>query len=264
MSNAPLRDLIDTELNKRKDNLPDEYIAEVQIRQAGETRYGKGEIEITRTLVRLAWKKFMGKRQEASFPRSDIAGVEFRDRELPFEIVGPGFNWDQGWITLELSLRDGGGYTIYVGQLGILPPKKLVGFFDRFLTIYLMLSSDREPSVVSPEASGTEPEARGADHYDLACPSCGTVQRKSWICFQCQNEEVPYYTGGQMNHRCSACGFDKLNILPDPELLCESCGRHGVSSLWKPGAVQGLCSSCGTEVSPTDSFCGGCGTRINQ
>jgi len=131
LSNASLNALIDTELRKRKDDLPDEYNAEVQIRQAGETRYGKGEIEITRTHVRLSWKKFMGKKQEALFPRSDIARVEFRDRELPIEIVGPGFTWDHGWITLEIALRGGSEYTIYVGQLGILPPKKLVGFLDK-------------------------------------------------------------------------------------------------------------------------------------
>lgn len=131
------------DLQEGLQHLPEEYKAEVQIRKAGETRYGKGEIEITEDLVRLRYKKFMSKKQEVTLSRSDIEKAEFQNRELPIEIVGPGFFWDQGWITLELVMRDGEGYTLYVGQPGNLPAGKVGPYLEKFMTIYLMLNGDR-------------------------------------------------------------------------------------------------------------------------
>jgi len=190
--NTPSEVLWSFDLQEGLQHLPEEYKAEVQIRKAGETRYGKGEIEITEDLVRLRYKKFMSKKQEVTLSRSDIEKAEFQNRELPIEIVGPGFFWDQGWITLELVMRDGEGYTLYVGQPGNLPAGKVGPYMEKFMTIYLMLNRDKVQVQDESEGAGAEERftpAQGAPNpspqYDLKCPKCGAVIEKSWICFEC-------------------------------------------------------------------------------
>lgn len=239
--NTPSEVLWSFDLQEGLQRLPEEYKAEVQIRKARETRYGKGEIEITEDLVRLRYKKFMSKKQEVTLSRSDIEKAEFQNMELPIEIVGPGFFWDQGWITLELVMRDGGGYTLYVGQPGNLPAGKVGPYMEKFMTIYLMLNRDKVQVQDESEGAGAEERftpAQGAPdaspQYDLKCPKCGAVIEKSWICFECQEENQPYYKGGAMNHNCIKCGFDKHPFVPDPELLCDACMQHSVSSEWTP------------------------------
>jgi hypothetical protein len=113
--------------------------AEAQIRKVGETRYGKGEIQIAKDHVHIRYKKFLGKKQEAALSLGDIEKTEFPNKELPIEIVGPGFFWNQG-------------------------------------------------------------------------------ARK----------------GGAMNHNCIKCGFDKHPFVPDPDLFCDACMQHSVSSEWTP------------------------------
>jgi hypothetical protein len=238
--NTPSEVLWSFDLQEGLQRLPEEYKAEVQIRKAGETRYGKGKIEITEDRVRLRYKKFMSKKQEVTLSRSDIEKAEFQNRELPIEIVGPGFFWDQGWITLELVMRDGEGYTLYVGQPGNLPAGKVGPYMEKFMTIYLMLNGDRALHD-EPELAGSEEEDSPAQsspdaspQYTLKCPKCGAAIEKSWICFQCQVEDQPYYRGGAMNHKCIKCEFDKHPFVPDPKLLCDACMQHSVSSEWTP------------------------------
>lgn len=219
--------------------IPREYKAEVQIRKAGETRYGKGEIEIKEDSVHLRYKKFMGRKQEVTLSRSDVERAEFRNRELPIEIVGPGFFWDQGWITLELVTRDSGGYTLYVGQPGNLPAGKVGPYMEKFMTIYLMLNggelrSQGKPAGAEERPPPVEGAPDGSLQYDLKCPKCGAINEKPWICFDCQEKNQPYYIGGAMNHRCIKCGFDKHSFVPDPELICDTCLQYSVSSEWKP------------------------------
>ncbi len=137
-------------------------------------------------------------------------------------------------------LKGGGGYTIYVGQPGTLPPDKIGPFMEKFMTIYLMLNGDRalhdEPELAGPEEEDSPAQSSpdASPQYTLKCPKCGAAIEKTWICFQCQVEDQPYYMGGVMNHRCIKCGFDKHPFVPDPELLCDACMQHSVSSEWKP------------------------------
>ncbi|MCW4020779.1 MAG: hypothetical protein NWF14_06095 [Candidatus Bathyarchaeota archaeon] len=99
-------------------SLPEKEVfsADVQIRKAGETRYGKGKIRITTGQVHLKYKKFLGKEQDVAIDREDIEKAEFWKGGLPIEIIGPGIPSDQSWMTLEIKLNNGGSYSIYVGQ----------------------------------------------------------------------------------------------------------------------------------------------------
>ena len=146
------------DLQKGLQRLPDKYKAEVQICKAGETRYGKGEIEITEDSVHLRYKKFMGKKQEVTLRRSDIEKAEFRNRELPIEIVDLSFFWDQSWTALELVMKGGECYTLYVGRPGNLPVGKAEPYMEKFMTIYLMLNEDTVQ--VQDESEGARAEER--------------------------------------------------------------------------------------------------------
>lgn len=117
------------------------FSADVQVRKLGEKRYGKGKIRITDKSVNLSFKKLIGKLQEFEIARNDIVKVEFRDRELPFEIVGPGhpIGSDQSWITLEIILNDGNGFTIYVGQPRYLTSNTREKYMEKFRKIYEIL-----------------------------------------------------------------------------------------------------------------------------
>ena len=129
------------DLQKGLQRLPENFKAEVQIRKTGETRYVKGEIEITEDRIHLRYKKFMGKRQEVTLSRSEIEKAEFQNMELPIEIVGPGFFRDQNWITLELMMKGGEGYTLYVEQPGKLPAGKVGPNMEKLMTIYFQATA---------------------------------------------------------------------------------------------------------------------------
>ncbi|MBN2334401.1 hypothetical protein JXL21_02500 [Candidatus Bathyarchaeota archaeon] len=198
------------------------YRAEVQIRRAGETRYGKGEIEITSDVVYMRWKKFLGKQEEAYFDRSRIESVKYMSRGLPIEMYGPGIPTDQSWLTLEIQLDGGEGYTIYVGQPQNAAPE---GYFETFETIYGILNGDEAP----------EAESRVAVNgsIDLRCPRCGAVEEHTWICPNCQADQ-PYYSGGVAVNFCYECGWDRRQLFPDPELICMGCGEYSRASQFTP------------------------------
>ena len=96
------------------------------------------------------------------------------------------------------------------------------------MTIYLMLNGDRAMHD-EPELAGLEEEDRPSQSSPdanpqsmLKCPKCGANIEKSWICFQCQVKDQTYYMGGDMNHKCIKCGFDKHPFIPNSELLCDA------------------------------------------
>jgi hypothetical protein len=209
------------------------YRAEVQIRRAGETRYGKGEMEITPDRVSMRWKKFLGKPQEASFDRSRIQSVRFMSRGLPIEIIGPGIPRDQSWLTLEITLVGGEGYTVYVGQPQNAAPE---GYFETFETIYGILNEDAmsEEDVNVADAAPERSEAPGGGlQLSLRCPRCGAVEEHTWVCPNCQSDQ-PYYKDGSMVDLCLKCGWDKRPFFPDPELICLGCGQYSKASEFKP------------------------------
>ena len=210
-----------------------DFSAEVQIRKFGEKRYGKGEICIADGTVTLAYKKLLGKKQEASFSVDDVEMVEFQSRGLPFELVGPGAPIHQDWITLEIALRDGKGFTVYVGQPHAMNPEKQWRYMEKFYTIHGLLDGDKSSSPVK-ERSKVPLATERDTQFELKCPMCGAVERKSWMCWECEAEEQPFYIGGMMNHRCLKCGMDKKKVIPDPELLCGSCMQYSVASEWMP------------------------------
>ncbi|TRO46395.1 hypothetical protein E2P65_05820 [Candidatus Bathyarchaeota archaeon] len=219
------------ELSDEKGSDPD-FQVEAQIRKFGERRYGKGEIRVDDDVVTLAYKKLLGKKVEASFRVSEVEMVEFRSKGLPFEIVGPGAPIYQDWITLEIALRGGGGFTIYVGQPAAMNPEKQWVYMEKFYTLYEILDSDPSPHAFKPPRA---PLATDGDaEFELRCPMCGAVEHKSWICWECQDEEQPFYVGGRINHNCTKCGMDKRKLVPDPELLCGSCMQYSVASEWTP------------------------------
>jgi len=210
-----------------------DFSAEVQIRKFGEKRYGKGEIRIADGAVTMAYKKLLGKRQEASFRLSDVEMVEFQSKGLPFELVGPGAPILQDWITLEIALRDGRGFTIYVGQPHAMNPDKQWNYMEKFYKIHGLLVGGRDSSPVKARLKAPLVTERDAQ-FELKCPMCGAVERKSWMCWECEDEEQPFYAGGMMNHTCMKCGMDKRKVIPDPELLCGSCMQYSVASEWMP------------------------------
>lgn len=106
--------------NKRNETTEKEiFSAKVQIRKIGERRYGKGMLKITDKNIRVSFKKFLGKPQEFTIPISQVVDVEFKVRDLPIKVVGPGFPFgsEQTWVTLDIKLKDGSGFNIYVGEL---------------------------------------------------------------------------------------------------------------------------------------------------
>lgn len=90
-----------------------------QIRRVGEKRYGKGTIKITEKNIYINFKKTLGKPQAFSIARDQVDKVEFMKRGLPVKIVGPGFpiGSEQTWYTIDIKLKDGDGFNIYVGEL---------------------------------------------------------------------------------------------------------------------------------------------------
>lgn len=95
------------------------FSAKVQIRKNGERRYGKGTIKITDRDIHVNFKKFLGKPQSFTIPRSQVTEVEFKVRDLPIKLVGPAFPFgsEQTWVTMDIRLKDGSGFNIYVGEL---------------------------------------------------------------------------------------------------------------------------------------------------
>jgi hypothetical protein len=108
-------------LESKKDETAEKEIfsAKVQIRKDGERRYGKGTIRITSENIYINFKKFLGKPQTFTIPRSQVAEVEFKIRDLPIKVVGPGFPFgsEQTWVTMDIKLEGDGGFNIYVGEL---------------------------------------------------------------------------------------------------------------------------------------------------
>jgi hypothetical protein len=108
-------------LESKKDETAEKEIfsAKVQIRKDGERRYGKGTIKITSENIYINFKKFLGKPQTFAVPRSQVAEVEFKVRDLPIKVVGPGFPFgsEQTWVTMDIKLEGDGGFNIYVGEL---------------------------------------------------------------------------------------------------------------------------------------------------
>lgn len=95
------------------------FSAKVQIRRNGERRYGKGILKIMDKNIHINFKKFLSKPQEFTIPRSQIVEVEFKVRDLPIKLVGPGFPFgsEQTWVTMDITSKDGIGFNIYVGEL---------------------------------------------------------------------------------------------------------------------------------------------------
>lgn len=108
-------------LEDKRDGIDEEEIfsTEVQIRKIGERSYGKGTLKITDKNIHVNFKKFLGKPQEFTIPKSQVSDVEFKVRDLPIKVVGPGFPFgsEQTWVTMDIKLKDGSGFTIYVGEL---------------------------------------------------------------------------------------------------------------------------------------------------
>lgn len=95
------------------------FLAKARIRKIGERRYGKGTIKITDKNIHVNFNKFLGRPQSFIIPRSQVAEVEFKVRELPIKPVGSGFPFgnEQTWVTMDVKLKDDGGFNIYVGEL---------------------------------------------------------------------------------------------------------------------------------------------------
>jgi len=212
----------------------EEFSAKVQIRKAGEKRYSKGKIQIGDSDVHLTWKKFLGSKQEISFAREEVESVGFQERGVPVEIAPPGPKTRPQWLTLEIQLTNGESYTIYVGL------NSSEEAISRFIEIQSLLSvGDGSGSTMGKLRNVEEwaaPEVDGpsiSHQLHLSCPHCGVVDTKYWYCPQCQ-EEQPYYVGGRMHHVCPKCGYNKEELIPDPELLCPECFQYAPSSEWKP------------------------------
>jgi len=113
-----------------------------QIRKMGETRYGKGTLKITDSEVLLSYKKMFGKPEEFVIPRVQIEKVEFTNHGLPIQIIGPGFSpYDQTWLVLDVKLKDGDGFNIFVGELARMPRKKAEEQYNKYKKIVEILNT---------------------------------------------------------------------------------------------------------------------------
>ena len=108
-----------------------------QIRKKGETRYGKGTLTITDSNIYLNYKKLLGKTEEFTIPRKEIEKVEFTKDGLPIVIVGPGYSpySDQSWLVMDIILKNGDGFNIFVGDLKRMPRKKAEERFGKYKKI---------------------------------------------------------------------------------------------------------------------------------
>jgi len=121
------------------------FSAEVNVRKANETRYGKGEIRITEKHVYLRYKKLLGKEQNVMISREDIAKVEFMERELPVQLmINPA---GQIWTTLEIILKNGDGYTIMVGSSSFSRSDERKRYMEKFHTIHRILTQAASSSI---------------------------------------------------------------------------------------------------------------------
>ena len=119
------------------------YSAKVQIRRIGERRYGKGEIRITDKNVYISYKKFLSKPQKFVIPRDEIAKVEFKVKELPIKFIGPGYSFgdEQTWVVMDIVLKSGGGFTIYVGEVWRIREEDREKFLEKYKRIKEILES---------------------------------------------------------------------------------------------------------------------------
>lgn len=115
----------------------------LQIRKIGEKRYGKGEIKITDKNVYISFKKFLSKPQAFTISREEIEKVEFKENEMPIKIVGPGypFGSEQTWITMDIILKNGEGFTVYVGELWRMSKEAREKYLEKFMRIKEILES---------------------------------------------------------------------------------------------------------------------------
>lgn len=119
------------------------FSTEVQIRKIGERRYGKGKIKITDKNIYINFKKLLSRPQTLTIPREKIEKVEFKTNELPIKIVGPGypFGSEQTWVTMDIVLKDGGGFTIYVGELWRMSKETREKYLEKYMKIKEILES---------------------------------------------------------------------------------------------------------------------------
>lgn len=119
------------------------FSGEFQIRKLGEKRYGKGRIRVTDENVYISYKKLFSKLQEFVIPRKEVEKVEFKTKGLPIKIVGPGFPFgsEQTWVTMDIILKNGKGFTIYVGELWRMSEEARKKHIEKFMKLKEILES---------------------------------------------------------------------------------------------------------------------------
>jgi len=117
------------------------FSADVQVRRSDERRYGKGKIKITDKYVYINFKKFLGKPQEFKIPRDQIAKAGFRDRGgKDIVVMMPGYVGDLGWLTFDIELKDGSGFTFYIGRWRDYPQKAWQAVMEKYGEIQRILT----------------------------------------------------------------------------------------------------------------------------
>ena len=97
-------------------NVERTYSTDIQIRRDGERSFGNGEINIKGNLVSLRYKRFLGRETKVHFTHDEILNIEFKNRGLSMQFVPQDLPEGQTWLTMDITLRENGVYSFFVGQ----------------------------------------------------------------------------------------------------------------------------------------------------
>ena len=101
------------------------FTEKVQLRIKGENRYGKGAIRITDQNIYLDYKKVLGQMQNYVIPRENIETADILKSGPDATGYGPGWgaNYKLWWYILDIKLKDGNAFQMYIGQPWNYPQK---------------------------------------------------------------------------------------------------------------------------------------------
>ena len=118
-----------------------------QIRKAGEKRYGKGSFRITDQNIYIDYKKVLGKTENIVIPRENILDIEIKKSGSDASGFGPGFGADYKlyWYILDIKLKDGNGFQIYLGQPSNLPKEYVEKMTVNLRAIMELLNPENTP-----------------------------------------------------------------------------------------------------------------------
>jgi len=123
------------------------FSEKIQLRKKGENRYGKGSFRITDQNVYLNYKKALSQPQNFVIPREQIESADILKSGPDAVGYGPGWgaNYRMWWYILNIKLRDGNDFQMYIGQPWQMPPKIYLKMSENLKAIMQILNPQGPP-----------------------------------------------------------------------------------------------------------------------